>query len=241
MCFSEKGSYSFASILIFYSFYLGFDKNIWRLSVSGIFLALKDIIQGLLYRYYKNKEISRILGTLSWAHICYQPLFVNLFASYFDPTNIYWNYFFILFFIFGTYKLTTLSLLDIQDEPDCKNKNDDFCADYTGGYIGKYHIGYKFKGEEGMMDYMVMAMIIPAFFTKAWPLHMIWFFFVILLRVVYYKILYNQPLKIKNNKTTGKKTNQEGEGEYGAMWCLLSIFLWLPIVFFRKEIKKLLS
>ena len=45
---------------------------------------------------------------------------------------------FILLFVFGLFKLTTLSTFDIQNEPDCTDPKSDFCAKRNGAYMGKY-------------------------------------------------------------------------------------------------------
>ena len=59
----------------------------WELSLGLIFLSFKDLIQGLsYYSIEKNDKMNNIL-CLSWIHICFQPLFVNLILSYFDKSK----------------------------------------------------------------------------------------------------------------------------------------------------------
>lgn len=219
MCFSENQSYINALLLSLTAFYIGVEN--WRLSIPLIYLATKDILQGLLYRYYVNKKLSNILGILSWIHICYHPLIINLFISHFDKDNKdYWNLIFIITFIFGTFKLTKLSVFDIQNDPDCNDPNNDFCAKYNGAYICNYHLGYKFKAEDEAYNLsFIILMVLPGLLTKVWPLSLLWLIFIIILKIIFYDI---------------------GRGERGAIWCFLSIVLAIPIAIFRKRISKLL-
>ena len=222
MCFSETQSFINTIILIIGSIYV-YPK--YKLTIFLIFLALKDLIQGLLYKYQNNKKIENILTTLSWIHICFQPLFVNIFMSNFSKNqNKYWNIIFIICFLYGLYTLTTLKEFDIQNDPDCikKNKKDDFCSKYTTSYIGKYHIAYKFNRDNDKLFWpylYLILMFIPSLFTSSRILVIIWGLFVSLI----YKIF-----------------NKIGEGEKAAIWCFLSIIFFLPISIFNKQISKIL-
>ena len=139
MCFTERQSFINVIILIIGSIFV-YPK--YRLTIFLIFLASKDLIQGFLYKYQHNEKIENVLTVLSWVHICFQPLFVNIFMSNFSQNkNNYWNIIFIISFLYGIYTLTTLKEFDIQNDPDCNsNKKNDFCSINTTSYIGKYHI-----------------------------------------------------------------------------------------------------
>ena len=99
MCFSQTQSYINTILLVIGGFYV--YPN-YRLTFGLIFLALKDLLQGLLY-YYKNNEKSKnILTSFSWIHLCFQPLFVNIFMSHFSKQNTYyWNSIFIISFLYS--------------------------------------------------------------------------------------------------------------------------------------------
>lgn len=220
MCFSEHLSYINTVILL--GIAINFNFKEIRISLPAFYLALKDLLQGLFYRYYKNKEISHILGILSWIHICFQPFFVNIFISYFDKEYKYWNYIFLFLFIFGCYHMTKLSALDIQGDEDCKDEYEfnDFCAKETGAYMGNFHIAYKFKAENSPFSELYLAaMILPSFLTKTWILSLIWLFFIFLLRIIF------NPYLVRN-------------GEFSAIWCFLSIIIFIPFVYFRDYILK---
>ena len=117
MCFSETLSFINAGILIIGSFFV-YPK--YKLSIILIFLALKDLIQGFLYKFQNNEILENNLTVLSWIHICFQPLFANIFMSNFSKNkNNYWNIIFIISFLYGIFALTTLKKFDIQNDPNC--------------------------------------------------------------------------------------------------------------------------
>ena len=222
MCFSETQSFVNAFILIIGSVVV-YPK--YRLTIFLIFLALKDFIQGFLYKYQHNEKLENSLTVLSWVHICFQPLFVNIFMSNFSQNeNNYWNIIFIICFLYGIYALTTLKEFDIQNDPDCikKNKKNDFCSKHTTSYIGKYHIAYKFNRDNDILFFPIIYLIlmfIPSLFTNSRILGIIWGLFVGLIYIFF---------------------NNIGEGEKAAIWCFLSIIFFLPIAIFNKQISKFL-
>ena len=222
MCFSEAQSFINFIILIIGSIYV-YPK--YKLSLFLIFLASKDLIQGFLYKYHNDEKIKNKLVILSWAHICFQPLFVNIFLSNFSENKkYYWNIIFIISFIYGIYTLTTLSDLDIQLDPDCytKHKVSDFCSERTTSYQGKYHIAYKFNRDNEILFFPIIYLIImllTSLFTKSKLLGIIWGLMIGLIYLYFNNINY---------------------GETAAIWCFLSIIYFLPVAVFHKEISKFL-
>lgn len=223
MCFSQNQSFLNTAILIICSVYL-FKQ--WRLSIFLIFLSIKDLIQGFLYYYQNNEKMEHFLSILSWIHICFQPLFVNIFISHFTRTkNNYWNIIFILCFIYGLYTLTTLNEFDIQNDINCitNNENDDFCSNTTTSYIGKYHIAYKFSRDKDILFFPIIYLIlmfIPSLLTSAKIIGVLWIIFVSIIYIYY---------------------NNINHGEKAAIWCFLSIIFFLPLSIFNKNIIKYLE
>lgn len=236
MCFSEKQSYINSIMLLMGSMYV-YPK--YKLSILLIFLALKDLIQGLLYHYQGNEKMEHILTVLSWVHICFQPLMVNIAFSYFSKNNYtYWYIIYAICFIYAIYTLTTLKKFDIQNDPNCSveniesiasfiqgrdNKNtNDFCSKETTSYMGKYHIAYQFKRDNDVLFFPIMygiLMFIPCLFTNARLLGILWGVFVGIIYIVFRNI---------------------GEGEKAAIWCFLSIIFLLPVCIFNKYVSKIL-
>lgn len=223
MCFSESQSFINAFMLTIVSIYV-YPK--YKLTIFLIFLASKDLIQGFLYKYQDNEKLKNMLSIISWIHICFQPLFINIFISYFSENkyNNYWNIIFIICLLYGIYTLTTLKEFDIQNDPDCIkiDKNDDFCSKYTTSYIGKYHVAYKFNRDNDLIFFPIIHLIlifVPSLFTNCRILGIIWGLFVILIYIYF---------------------NNIGNGEKAAIWCFLSIVYFLPIAIFNEEISKFL-
>lgn len=214
MCFTERHSY-FNAVLLLIGGYIVKD-NI-RLTLPLLFLAFKDILQGLLYRGHNKK----LWSTLSWVHICFQPLFVNLFISHFDHENIIWKYVFLICGLWGIYMMTTIEELDIQNNPNCNLKQDtDFCAKETSAYMGKHHIAYLFNRDDIPFTYSYRAlMFLPLLFTKARFLYILWGLFAY---ISYYFF------------------NDIRSGERSAIFCLSSIVYFLPIAIFNKNISGLI-
>lgn len=218
MCFSENLSYLNFVILVSYGSYI---IQSWRLSLPLLYLGLKDLLQGLLYKYLDNSSISTILGTLSYIHICFQPLIFNMAFSYFDTNKnkkLYWNFIFLITFCWGLWKLSKHEYFDLQYENNCTNPESDFCSLYNGGYKGKYHIGYKATTEKAVFSYPLF-LFLPSLFTRVFPLSFILLGFVIILKAI---------TDFQNIR----------DGEFAAIWCFISIIYLLPIAIFKKQIQK---
>ena len=217
MCFSEKQSYINFVLLVLGALY---KRDNWRIASLLVFLSLKDLIQGLLYRYKDNKKINNKLTVLSWVHIAFQPLFVNIFMSSFSKNDsTYWNSIFLMCLLFGIYFMTILDELDIQNDPDCdSNDKKDFCANETLSYQGKYHIAYRFRTDKdylkkGFIAYFVL-LFLPVLLTSSIGFGLLWSTFV---------------------GTIYMLTKHLRYGEFAAIWCFSSILLFLPIGLLEKK------
>jgi len=118
----------------------------------------------------------------------------------------------------------TLKDFDLLNLENCKKKNkfDDFCSNITSSYIGKYHLGYKFRRVDDDFIYPTLyfgLMFIPAIFTKSRIIIILWLTFVIL--------IYHNYINI-------------GRGEQAAIWCYMSILFVLPIGLLHKYVNKIL-
>jgi hypothetical protein len=227
MCFSERQSIINFIALFGYGLFLNIqssDSDIWRLYIPLYFLSIKDLLQAGLYHFDTKYDYKHILSILSFVHICFQPLIVNVVLSYFskDTTFLgvnYWNIIFLITFLYGCYELTNLDVFNIQRTASfCKDSTSDFCSDENSSYIGKYHVAYKFKTINNYNYVLPLLMILPALLTNSWFLSLVWLFFIIGIMHVF------------------KDTRN---GESGAIWCFLSIAFGIPLVYFRNSIMKL--
>ena len=215
MCFSEKQSYINFVLLILGALY---KRDNWRIMALLVFLSLKDLIQGLLYRYKDNKNINNKLTVLSWVHIAFQPLFVNIFISNFSKNDsTYWNSIFLMCSLYACYLTTVLDDLDIQNDPDCVSHDNDFCAEDTLSYQGRHHIAYRFKTDKDYLKKFIgyyVLMFLPALLTSSIGFGILWYTFV---GTIY---MLTRHLRI---------------GEFAAIWCFSSIFVFLPIGLLEKK------
>ena len=223
MCFSESQSYLHAIVLFVTGIII---KDKWQLSSSLIFLGFKDLLQGLLYYYLGNKEKLNFYTSLSWIHICFQPLFVNLIFSYFDKTNIiYWNRILLICLIYGIYASSTIKEFDMTDSEMCTKKNikDDFCSKETTSYLGTYHIGYKFnRNSNNVLPrwWYVLLVFVPSIFSNSKLIGLLWLLFVGLIEFVFRNV---------------------NSGERGAIWCYLSIIFALPLAIFSDKLELIMK
>lgn len=229
MCFSENMSY-FNTVLLFGSGLYALPS--YRLSIPAIYFSIKEFLQGMLYRYLDNERTLTFFGSLSWLHISFQPLFINILLSYWSPDFKYWNHIFLLSLLFGFYFMTILKEYDIQNDPPCKprGRDDDFCMP-TGGYMGNYHIGYRFK-QDNTPIYLswlpwVLLFFVPPFFTKSWKHAVILSLFAISIFSIY---------DISVNKFPNPITNYNNIGEKSAIWCFFT-FIIAFIIFYEKRDK----
>jgi hypothetical protein len=117
--------------------------------------------------------------------------------------------------------ILTLKDFDLLNLENCKKKNkfDDFCSELTSSYIGKYHLGYKFRRVDDNFIFPKLyfgLMFIPGAFTKSRIIGLLWLIFVILIYYTFTNI---------------------GRGEQAAIWCYMSILFVLPVALLHKFIE----
>lgn len=189
-------------------------------------MGVKDLLQTFLYEFDDNEYYKKFFSVLSYIHICFQPLFVNMLLSYFSKAALicnssYWNLVFVISFIFGLYQLTNLDVFDIQNYGlYCQDKSSDFCSDKNSSYIGKYHVAYKFRIKFKYYTFFLILMIIPGLFTNSYIHSITWAIFILLIKIIF---------------------NDVRDGEIGAIWCLLSIIPTIPVVYYRKSILEVIG
>jgi len=237
MCFSETQSYIHTGILVVAGVYA---LPNYRLAIPAFFFALKELLQGLLYKYQGDDEKLKLFAALSWIHISLHPLMYNIVFSNFAPNHTrFWYVIFGLCIIYSLIMIPQLNEFDFQNDPDCSDKigKGDFCAKKTGAYIGKYHIGYTFNTDVPFtpIDEWTYYQILgfgPALLTKARSISIMQAFLAILIYVIFNELngIREWPLSVSPYN-----------GEKAAIWCYLSIVLLLPIILFEKNIKKLLK
>jgi len=141
MCFSENislaiGVFGLASSAFFY------HKNVYA-SIGIGYFALMEIIQFFQYKVInqcENKE-NQFLTTLGYLHICFQPLFFNLWLFAFT-TNPQFTFIYMSFFA-GL--LLASRLLFVDDDEVCDDDNEPLCGQQTCSISGERHIAWNVR------------------------------------------------------------------------------------------------
>jgi len=141
MCFSEQMSLAIGMTGILSSIYF-FKKNIYAAIGIGYF-ALMEILQYFQYKVINecNNDYNKFLTNIGYLHICFQPLFVNiwLFAFIKKPNFIY------LYMCFFAGLLLASRLLFVKDNELCDTKNEPLCGPKTCAYSGERHIAWNLR------------------------------------------------------------------------------------------------
>lgn len=140
MCFSENmslaiGIFGLVSSVFFY------HKNVYA-SIGIGYFALMEIIQFFQYKVINqcdNKQ-NKFLTILGYLHICFQPLFFNLWLFAFTKkpqfTFIYMSFF---------AGLLLASRLSVDDNELCDTRNEPLCGATTCAMSGERHIAWNVR------------------------------------------------------------------------------------------------
>lgn len=229
MCWSGEASSVLAAFGLCATVHLakkGESRELWM--PLGYF-ALMELLQAVTYLYINQCDllINKILTTLGYVHIMFQPFFVNMVAMYFIPEyikNSIANYVYIIcgigvmLFIIKLYPFTGTTLCHFGEEP--------FCGSIACSLRGEWHIAwqlplnnllsdiYVFKGLHSY-TYLFVSFIMPIFYGS-WRLVLVTFF---LGPFIAFFSTHNM-------------------NEFPAIWCLFSIALCLTII--KSPIRKYL-
>ena len=141
MCFSEKISLLIGLIGLSSSIYL---YNINKYASIGIgYFALMEILQYFQYKYINkcNNNYNKLLTIIGYLHICFQPLFVNIWLFAFTKNP---NYTFIYLSLFAGFLLAS-RILFVSDEEICDTNNEPLCGYNTCSFSGKRHIAWNVR------------------------------------------------------------------------------------------------
>ena len=140
MCFSENISLAIGTIGILSSVYF-YKKNIYA-SIGIGYFALMEILQFFQYRVINEcNNYNKFLTNLGYIHICFQPVFVNLWLFAFTKKP---NFTFIyMSFIAGL--LLASRIFFVKDAELCDNKNEPLCGPKTCAFSGNRHIAWNVR------------------------------------------------------------------------------------------------
>jgi hypothetical protein len=141
MCFSENISLAIGITGILSSLYF-YNKNIYA-SIGIGYFALMEILQFFQYKVINqcNNDYNKFLTNIGYIHICFQPLFFNiwLFAFTNKPNFIF------LYMSFFAGLLLVSRLFFVKDKELCDNKNEPLCGKKTCSFSGNKHIAWNVR------------------------------------------------------------------------------------------------
>lgn len=141
MCFSENISLAIGIFGLVSSAYF-YHKNVYA-SIGIGYFALMEIIQFFQYKVINqcDNENNQFLTTLGYLHICFQPLFFNLwlFAFTKKPQFIF------IYMSFFAGLLLASRLLSVDDNELCDTQNEPLCGKDTCAISGERHIAWNVR------------------------------------------------------------------------------------------------
>ena len=141
MCYSAEGSLLFGVIGLLSSVYF-YKKNIYA-SVGIGYFALMEILQFLQYRVIDqcNSNYNKFLTYIGYTHICFQPIFINIWLFAFTKKP---NFTFIYMSIFAGLLLFS-RIFDVDDSELCDIHNEPLCGKETCALSGEKHIKWNVR------------------------------------------------------------------------------------------------
>ena len=141
MCFSENMSLAIGMTGLLTSIYYR-DKNI-NASLGIGYFALMEILQYFQYKVINqcNNKYNKLLTNIGYVHICFQPLFFNIWLYAFTEKKDYK----ILYMSFLAGILLLSRLFNVKDDELCDTNNEPLCGYNTCSFSGKKHIAWNIR------------------------------------------------------------------------------------------------
>ena len=142
MCFSQNISLVIGVSGILASLYFYNNKNIYAAIGIGYF-AFMEILQFFQYMVINqcDNDYNKLLTNIGYIHICFQPLFFNLWLFEFTTKP---NFIFIyMSFIAGL--LLASRLFFVKDNELCDGENEPLCGNNTCSFSGQRHIAWNLR------------------------------------------------------------------------------------------------
>lgn len=224
MCFGKSWSATSLSVLVGSAIFCAYHKVDWRIVVSVVFLAWKELIQLMLYYNVNDcNPINTLLTVMAWIHISFQPFFILLLISAFSKKSKLYDlplFLALVFAIFNSIRIKELHPGFVKYDCAHKIKSDSMCREKTCSVPGEYHLAYGFNLSSAdanksfiwvptIFTYVLLSFAVP-YFIGDWQLASIH----LLVAVVS-----NQVAK-----------HDAGEGS--AMWCVNSFWIGLVAVYY---------
>lgn len=142
MCFSENMSLAIGVSGILASLYF-YSRNHKYAAIGIGYFALMEILQFFQYKVINqcDNEYNKFLTNLGYIHICFQPLFFNLWLFEFTKKP---NFIFIYMSFFAGLLLAS-RLFFVKDKDLCDGKHEPLCGEKTCAFAGTRHIAWNIR------------------------------------------------------------------------------------------------
>lgn len=141
MCFSENMSLTISIIGMISGVYF-IKLNIFA-GIGIFYFSLMELIQYFQYKVIDqcDNDYNKLLTKIGYLHICFQPLFFNLWLFAFVKKP---NFIFIyMSFIAGI--LLASRIFFVKDKELCDTNNEPLCGPKTCAFSGKRHIAWNLR------------------------------------------------------------------------------------------------
>ena len=150
MCFTKYQSLGIFILGVVVAFYL---KQIQQtnsyLWIPILYFAFMELLQYIGYETIENKKkyLNKVVATVIYIHIGFQPFFINMWYSNFIPKSQLTQLFFVLklCFVFGLFWISRLIFWDNSYKYLCDSLNEPGCGKFTEVLKGPKHLLYKAK------------------------------------------------------------------------------------------------
>jgi len=141
MCFSENGSLAIGTVGILSGIYFYYTKHVYA-SIGICYFALMEILQFFQYRVIDqcSNDYNKFLTIIGYIHICFQPLFINIWLFEFTKNP---NFLFLYMSFFAG--LLLLSRIVFVKDADLCSENEPLCGKRTCSFSGKRHIAWNIR------------------------------------------------------------------------------------------------
>ena len=141
MCFSKNMSLTIGLVGLLLGYY--FSKKNKYAAVGIAYFSLMEILQYFQYKVIDqcNNKNNKLLTNLGYLHICFQPLFFNIWLFAFTKKP---NYHFLYLSFFAGLLLAS-RLFYVSDDELCDTKNEPLCGPTTCAFSGMRHIAWNIR------------------------------------------------------------------------------------------------
>ena len=146
MCFTQNASFSFGIFGLIASIYFYKRKHIFA-SIGIAYFSLMEFIQYFQY-FFINKcdnSYNYWLTLLGYLHICFQPLFVNIWLLTFVEKELLSSHYVFLYMSIIAGILLFSRIFYVSNDEICDINNEPLCGKNTCTFSGQTHIAWNIR------------------------------------------------------------------------------------------------